>query len=114
MLMTLGLGACLWGNGGPLSDSVYVSTMAELRAVEVDTLLTAAARAPARTAILAKHGVSAEELVATAENLAKNPDHAIAVWKAIDRKVTQQPAQPKAPVSPPRTAAPIVPKTTRR
>ncbi|MDQ6827626.1 MAG: hypothetical protein M3081_02025 [Gemmatimonadota bacterium] len=96
LVMTLGLGACNWGSGGSLSDAVYISTMAELRVVEVDTTLTPAARAAARTAVLAKHGVRPDQLEATAQNLAKDADHAIAVWKAIDVKLTQQPAQPKA------------------
>ncbi len=82
-----------------MSDAAYIATMADLRIVQVDSTLTEPARAAARTAVLAKHGVSADQLEATATALAANPTHVIAVWKAIDKRLTQQAAHvpPAAP-----------------
>lgn len=66
-------------------DSLFVSTMAELRRIRADPALDSAARDSARAATLRSRGVSAEELEAMARVLAQDPKRALEDWREIER-----------------------------
>jgi len=74
------------GSGSGVSDSTYVATMRELRGVALDTMLDSAGRDTARSRILARHHVTAASMQQAARVLARNPDHAIDVWKQISEQ----------------------------
>jgi hypothetical protein len=105
----LALGGCRrWAGqaSGEVSDSTFVAAMADLRrAVQpggVESARDSAGRAAVRDSILAKHGVTAASLERAARALAKNPDHAADVARAIDHKVelaaaAAPPVQPSSP-----------------
>ena len=69
-----------------VSDSTYVATMRELRGVALDTMLDSAGRSTARERILARHHVTAASMQMAARALARNPDHAINVWRQISEQ----------------------------
>ncbi|MEP6692460.1 MAG: hypothetical protein ABJD07_14970, partial [Gemmatimonadaceae bacterium] len=73
-LTVVGLAGCRRDAASSVSDDVYIATMADLRIVQIDSTLTDPARAAARTAVLTKHRVTAEQLEATATSLADNPN----------------------------------------
>jgi hypothetical protein len=71
---------------GGVNDSTYVATMRELRQVALDTMLDSASRDTARERILARHHVTAVSMQTAARALARNPDHAIDVWRQISEQ----------------------------
>ena len=71
---------------GGVSDSLFVATMAELRAVSGNRTLDSASVATQRAAVLRKRGLTAEQLQRAAHALADDPDHASKVWQAIAKK----------------------------
>jgi hypothetical protein len=71
---------------GGVSDSTYVATMRELRGVALDTMLDSASRVAARERILTRHHVTAASMQTAARALARNPDHAIDVWRQISEQ----------------------------
>lgn len=94
-VLVIGGAGCTGGNpAGAVGDSTYVRTMADLRRLEDTSKQDSAARAAARRAILAKHGVTVQALDATARELASEPDRAVAVWKAVDQRLQPPPAAP--------------------
>jgi hypothetical protein len=59
--------------------------MADLRRIRTDPALDSAGRDSAREATLRAHGVSAEELVEMARELARDPGRALDDWRDIER-----------------------------
>lgn len=70
-----------------VSDSAFVSTMAQLRRVQNDASLDSAARAAARAAVLQGQGLTAAQLERAAAALAADPDRATDLWRRIDQRV---------------------------
>jgi hypothetical protein len=66
-------------------DTLFVNTMAELRRIRTDPALDSAARDSAREATLRTHGVTPEELVQMARELAQDPGRALEDWREIER-----------------------------
>jgi hypothetical protein len=84
-----------------VTDSAFVATMAELERVERAPGLDSSARVAARTTALQRRGLTQAQMEAAAGALADDPRRALAIWRAIDRKVsgdTTPPAPPGAPV----------------
>jgi hypothetical protein len=59
--------------------------MADLRRIRTDPSLDSAGRDSAREATLRAHGVSADELVEMARELAQDPGRALEDWREIER-----------------------------
>jgi hypothetical protein len=98
LAMLCALLGCRRGAKRELSDSTFVATMAQLRKIERDTTLDDSARSAARHLVLRSQHVTPEQLERTAGALADNPEHALAVWGAIDRRLrakAQAPALPR-------------------
>lgn len=87
--------ACKGGEIIPgVSDSTFVATMADLRraeAIEHD----AAALAASRKRILQQRGLTPERMESAARKLGEDPDRAVAIWQAIERRAVQ----PEAPTT---------------
>ena len=66
-------------------DTLFVNTMAELRRIRTDPALDSAGRDSAREATLRTHGVTPEELVEMARELAQDPKRALDDWREIER-----------------------------
>jgi hypothetical protein len=66
-------------------DSLFVKTMAELRRIRTDPALDSAGRDSARAATLRAHGVTADDLVEMARELAQDPARARDDWREIER-----------------------------
>ncbi len=66
-------------------DSLFVRTMADLRRIRTDPALDSAGRDSAREATLSAHGVTADELVEMARELAQDPGRALDDWREIER-----------------------------
>lgn len=94
----LALAGCLGSSSDPrtINDSTFVATMADLRRIGADTTLDSMAQDSARRVILRTRGLTADELERAARALAEDPEHAIAVWQAIQRRVDATPS-PTAP-----------------
>lgn len=69
-----------------LSDSTFVSVMAELRRAYEAPAADSAVRAARRDAILQRRGLTPAQLEAAARQLAENPARAQTVWQAIERR----------------------------
>lgn len=67
------------------ADSLFVNTMADLRRIRTDPALDSTQRDSAREATLRAHGVSADELVELARELARDPGRALENWREIER-----------------------------
>lgn len=85
---------------GDVSDTTFVATMRELRAISADTALDSAARGSARGAILRRHAVTAAQLEAAARALARRPEDAAAVWSRITAGASPPAATPRGPTPP--------------
>lgn len=86
LLLVLGGLGCRPG-GGRLDDSTFVTTIAELRRVHADTAVTDGEREAARRKVLQTRGLTPDELDSHARALARDPERAVLVWQAIERKV---------------------------
>jgi hypothetical protein len=97
-LLILGLISACWrpSGGSTVSDSTFVAAMAELRTIEADQAMDSTARDSARTAVLRRNGISPADLEEAARAMARDPDHALAVWRAIERR-TEGERAPTAP-----------------
>lgn len=83
-----------------VTDSAFVATMAELERVERTPGLDSSARVAARTAALQRRGLTPTQIEAAAIALADDPERALALYRAIDRKAsgdTTPAATPGAP-----------------
>ena len=67
-----------------VTDSAFVATMAELRAISRAGEGDSASRARARQAVLQRRGLTAERLERAARALADDPERATDVWQAIE------------------------------
>ena len=83
----LGVMACDRQGGTGLDDSTFVATMAELRRVHADSAIGAAERDSARAKVLQARGLTPAELDTFAQDLAADPERAVLVWQALERKV---------------------------
>ncbi len=103
------------GRGQPatgVDDSTFVRTMVELHAVDTGPPRDSSARAAARRAVLARHGLSAERLERAARLLADDPERASVLWAAINRRVAD--AKKKSQPPPAKNAPQPAPGTKRR
>ena len=89
LLLVLGVFGCNPGRGSRLDDSTFVTTIAELRRVHTDTAVSEAERVSARAKVLQTRGLTPAELDSHARMLARDPERAVLVWQAIERKVAQ-------------------------
>ena len=76
------------GGGAGLDDSTFVATMAELRRVHADTVSSVAQRDSARRKVLQTRGLTPVELDSYARDLADDPERAVLVWQALERKLS--------------------------
>jgi hypothetical protein len=98
LALALVLAAC--GRGtitDGVTDSAFVSTMAELERIERAPGLDSSARVAARTAALQRRGLTPAQVEAAAGALADDPKRALAIWRAIDRKVSGDTVPPAPP-----------------
>lgn len=79
-LLTAGCAAADMG----VSDSTYVSAMAELQRLVRNS--PDSVRQEQRDSIMEAHGVTAEQLERAAEWLSEHPDDAAQMWRQIDRQ----------------------------
>ena len=79
-----------------MSDSTFVATMTELRRIETDPAMDSTARDSARTAILRQNGITPAELEQEARAMANDPERALGVWRAIERRAEGE----RAPTAP--------------
>lgn len=84
-----GLAACHRGGRATegVSDSTFVATIVQLRRIGTDSSLDSTARDSARRMVLRQRGLTAARLEDVARSMASDPDHAIAVWRAIDEQL---------------------------
>jgi hypothetical protein len=90
-LVALAFGAWACGSGditAGVSDSTFVATIAELRRIQNDASLDSARRVQTRQAVLQRRGLTPDRLEQAARALAGDPERAVAVWQAIDRRAT--------------------------
>lgn len=85
MVLACAPGSTLAGVG----DSTFIAAMAELRRIEQDPALDSAARASARQVVLQQRGLTPASIEQAARALAKEPERAMRVWQAIDRRVAE-------------------------
>ena len=69
-----------------ISDSTFVSVLAELKRVQDVPGMDSAWRAARRDSILQSRGLTPAQLEAAAKELAQNPGRAQTVWQAIERR----------------------------
>lgn len=75
-------------------DSTFVATMADLRRAEA-TDHDPATLAASRQRILQQRGLTSDRMQAAARKLADDPDRAVAIWQAIERRAIE----PEAPTT---------------
>jgi hypothetical protein len=68
-----------------MDDSTFVTTMAELHAIERNYLLSDGARDSLRHRVLQEQGLTPERLEQQARHYADDPARAAAIWRAISR-----------------------------
>jgi hypothetical protein len=86
------LAACSPGEIVPgVRDSTFVATMADLRRVEA-TAENTSELAASRRRILQQRGLTAEQLESAARALGDDPERALAIWRAIDKRAVNMPA----------------------
>jgi hypothetical protein len=74
-----------------VSDSTFVSALAALHNVAIDTAKDSTSKVQAREEVLRRHKVTIPLLEEAARSLAKNPQRAVDLWAAIDRKTASAP-----------------------
>ena len=90
LILVLGVMGCdRRGSGAGLDDSTFVATMAELRRVHADTGLGAAQQDSARQKVLQTRGLTPDELDSYALDLAEDPERAVLVWQALERRYAE-------------------------
>jgi len=67
-----------------MSDSTFVHVMIELRTLPVGVTGDASGRALQRDSILRQFGVTGPDMESTAVRLARNPQQAAEIWRAIE------------------------------
>ena len=77
------------GDLAGLDESAFVVTMAELQVIATTPSLDSIRRATARDSVLRAHGVTAAQLERSARSLAADPEHALEVWREIDRRAEE-------------------------
>ena len=82
-----------------VTDSAFVATMAELERVERAPGLDSSARVAARTAALQRRGLTPAQLEAAATALADDPERALALYRAIERKASGDTAATGTPAA---------------
>lgn len=88
LVALIGIAGCRRGGASAgVSDSTFVAAIAELHAINADTSLDSTARAAARRRVLQERGVTGDALERAARAMAEDPEHALAVWTAIDHRV---------------------------
>lgn len=92
LFLMLGVMGCNGrGSSAGLDDSTFVATMAELRRVHGDSAISAPQRDSARLKVLQARGLTPAELDRHARVLADDPERAVLVWQALERKVAATP-----------------------
>jgi hypothetical protein len=89
LLIAGALGCRMGGDLAGLDESAFVVTMAELQVIARTPALDSIRRATARDSVLREHGVTAEQLERSARALAASPEHALEVWREIDRRAEE-------------------------
>lgn len=69
-----------------VSDSLFVSVMAELKRVHDAPGVNSGVRAARRDSILQRRGLTPAQLETAAKRLAQNPARAQTVWQAVERR----------------------------
>lgn len=88
------LAACGSGEIIPgVRDSTFVATMADLRRTEATTT-DPPALAAARQRILQQRGLTPARMEAVARKLGEDPERAVAIWQAIERRAVQPDSSP--------------------
>ncbi len=77
-----------------VSDSAFVTTMAELRQVSANRTQDSAQIAAARAAVLQRRGLTTQQLEHAAQVLADDPDRAAKVWQAIAKRADSSAVRP--------------------
>ncbi len=77
-----------------MSDSTFVDVMARLHRIDADERLSREERDSLRRETLQEEGLRPEQLEEAARSLADNPERALAIWRAIERRVDQPPELP--------------------
>ncbi len=70
-----------------MSDSTFVAVMARLHRIDADERLSREERDSLRQETLQEEGLQPEQLEEAARSLADNPERALAIWRAIERRV---------------------------
>lgn len=96
LFSVLGVMGCNRQAGGAgLDDSTFVATMAELRQIHADSVSSVAQRDSARRKVLQTRGLTPDELDSFARGLADDPERAVHVWQALERKVVSAANSPQ-------------------
>jgi hypothetical protein len=74
-----------------ISDSTFVDVMARLHQIETDERLSREERDSLRQLTLQEEDLSPERLEEAARSLAREPERALAIWQAIERKSGVEP-----------------------
>lgn len=85
---------------GGVRDSTFVTAMAALERIERNPALDSAAQAAARAKVLQGQGLTRAQLERAAASLADDPVRAVALFRAIDAKVTGEPGSDAMPATP--------------
>ena len=87
LLLCVALAGCRQRDIVPgVSDSLFVATMADLRRLQVP-VGDSAVLASRRRQVLQQRGLTSEQLERAGQALATDPDRAVALFQAIDRRV---------------------------
>ncbi len=88
VLLLLGTVACPGrGQLAGMSDSTFVAVMARLHRIDADERLSREERDSLRQQALQEEGLEPEQLEEAARSLADDPERALAIWRAIERRV---------------------------
>jgi hypothetical protein len=74
-----------------MTDSTFVDVMARLHQIETDERLSREERDSLRLVALQEEDLSPEQLEEAARSLAREPERALAIWQAIERKSGVEP-----------------------
>lgn len=86
LLLCLALAGCRRHELVPgVSDSLFVATMADLRRLQVP-VGDSAVLAAKRRQVLQQRGLTAEQLESAGRALGTDPERAVAIFQAIDRR----------------------------
>lgn len=76
-----------------VTDSLFVATLSDLRRIDATMVASdSAGRAAARQRILQQRGLTVDRLDAAARALAKDPERAVALMRAVDQRAVNAPA----------------------